>query len=114
MQKFLHELELIYNIFQSTFNQMHNILSITLIVEQLSVLSVSFNLTAMTAVNEQCCLTPQKDADVCEFLATSHINGNETVITVPYCTHCKMNYHTVDICHDLHSELKKAVAEKRK
>ena len=83
-------------------------------IEQLSVFSVTFNLTAMAAVNKERCLANQKDTEVHDFLAVSHINENEAVITVSYCTHCKMNYHIIKTCHDLHSELKKAAAEKRK
>lgn len=39
--------------------------------------------------------------------------GNQTTITVPYCTHSKKNYHPVDNCWVLHPELKKANDKKR-
>ena len=114
VQKFLHGLGPAYNIFQSTFNQTHNILLTTSMIGQLPVPPVTFNLTAMAAVNEERRLANQKDTEARGFLAAPHVNENEAVITVPYCTHCKMNYHTIETCHDLHPELKKAVAEKRK
>lgn len=40
--------------------------------------------------------------------------GNQITITVPYCTHCKKNYHSVDDCWVLHPDLKKANDKKRR
>ncbi|KAF1982083.1 hypothetical protein K402DRAFT_424923 [Aulographum hederae CBS 113979] len=48
------------------------------------------------------------------FLATNNKADDETtIIKVPYCTHCKRNYHTATQCHKKHPDLKRLHEAKR-
>jgi hypothetical protein len=109
VQKFLHGLGPAYNIFQSTFNQTHDILPVTAAAERPASTPVTFNVTSLAALNEERRLANQGDGVPAArgFVATPKSNSSEALITVKNCIGCDKNYHTIDECWEKHPHLKK-------
>jgi TfoX/Sxy family transcriptional regulator of competence genes len=100
VQKFLHGLGSGYEVFQTTFNQTHDI-----IPGDGDKTAITFNATSLAAINEERRIASEQNTS--QMLVATRISGNKATIQVDYCGHCKKYYHTEDKCFLLHPELKK-------
>ncbi|KAA6406998.1 MAG: hypothetical protein FRX48_09296 [Lasallia pustulata] len=102
--------------FQSTFNQAHNILPQMPVKGEAPQLPVNFDITALKAINKERRIASQEEerTPARGFLAAPRVSGNKAVLTVKHCTGCGKNYHTVDECWDTQPDLKKDAEKRRK
>lgn len=116
IHKFLSSLGPSFDIFRATFSQTQSLLPIKATDGTVSTAAVTFDETVIAAEKEEQRLKQQEtEATKPILISSSHPPaGNQTTITVPYCTHCKKNYHSIDDCWVLHPELKKANDKKKR
>ena len=105
VQKFLQGLGSGYDVFQTTFNQTHNI------IPEDNKTAVTFNATSLAAINEERRITSEQSTS--QMLVATRISGNKATIQVDYCRHCNKYYHTEEKCFVLHPELKKKKRDKK-
>ncbi len=116
IHKFLSSLGPSFDIFCATFSQTQSLLPIKATDGTVSTAAVTFDKTVMAAEKEEQQLK-QKETEANKLILISSSlpqAGNQTTITVPYCTHCKKNYHSIDDYWVLHLGLKKANDKKRR
>jgi len=106
VQKFLQGLGSGYEVFQTTFNQTHDI-----IPGDGDEAAVTFNATSLAAINEERRTISEQNTS--QILVATRINGNKATIQVDYCRHCNKYYHTEEKCFVLHPELKKKKRDKK-
>lgn len=100
IHKFLRNLCSSFDIFCAIFNQTPSVLRIKATDGTICTLAVTFNKIVMTAEKEKQQLK-QQDIEATKpiLISSSHLlTGNQITITVPYCTHCKKNYYSIDHC----------------
>lgn len=117
VNKFLSGLGSRFDIFLTTFNQTHSLIPLAALDDQVEMKAVTFDKTVMAADKEEKRMTTVEDQSSKMVAFVSNLarsTDNKVTVTVPYCTHCKKNYHTVNARWDLHPELRCAADKKRK
>lgn len=112
IHKFLSSLSPSFDIFRATFSQTHSLLPIKAAGGIAS--TAAEHSTNSYGSRKRRLKQQESEAAKSILISSSHPPvGNQTTITVPYCTHCKKNYHSVDDRWVLHPDLKKANDKKR-
>lgn len=117
VRKFLSGLGPRFDIFLTTFNQTHSLIPLASADDQVEVRAVTFDEAVMAADKEEKRMTAVEDQSNKTVAFVSNLTrptDNKVTVTVPYYTHYKKNYHTVNNCWDLHPELRRAANKKRK
>lgn len=116
VHKFLSGLGSGFEIFLATFSQTHSLIPTAAGDGNAAITAVTFDEAVMAAEKEEQRMK-QAEAPKTAYIGAkvgTKTNPDQVTLNVPYCTHCRKNYHTAADCWELHSELKKQPGDKKR